>query len=143
MWYSNNVPALANHFTHHLLEQFSNRLFKQIQSVSKSEIHICSTAIRISCRSVSFDWRVHQTHSNKNRICSDNWSNCNARISMVKARTLYEYQLEIARSNIACKRVFNFHVPFKTSCELAGSFKIKMQLYKLLFKGIDTFRSFS
>ena len=27
---------------------------------------------------------------------------------------------------------FNFHVQFKISCELAGSFKIKMQMYKLL-----------
>ena len=49
IWYSNNVPALANHFTHHLLEQCSNRLFKQIQSVSESEINIfSSTAPRIS-----------------------------------------------------------------------------------------------
>ena len=49
IWYSNNVPALAKHFTHHLLEQCSNRLFKQTQSVSESEIHIfSSTAIRIS-----------------------------------------------------------------------------------------------
>ena len=27
---------------------------------------------------------------------------------------------------------FNFHVPFKTSCELASSIKIKMQVTKLL-----------
>ena len=54
---------------------------------------------------MSFDWRVHQTQSNKTRICSDNWSSCNVRISMVKARALFEYQLEIARSDIACKRV--------------------------------------
>ena len=54
---------------------------------------------------MSFDWGVHQTQSNKNRICSDNWSSCNARISMVKARTLFEYQLEIERSNINCKHV--------------------------------------
>ena len=37
---------------------------------------------------------------------------------------------------------FNFHVPFKTSCELAGSFKIKMQMYKLLL-ALTLFRFFS
>ena len=45
-WYSNNVPAVANHFT---LPICSNRLFKQIHSVSESEIHIFSSiAVRIS-----------------------------------------------------------------------------------------------
>ena len=34
---------------------------------------------------------------------------------------------------------FNVHVLFKTSCELASSFKIKMQMYKLL-SCIDTFQ---
>ena len=52
IWYSNNVPALANHFIHHLLED-SNRLFKQIQSVCESEIHILSsTAVRIPHRNL-------------------------------------------------------------------------------------------
>ena len=37
---------------------------------------------------------------------------------------------------------FNFHVPFKTSCELASSIKIKMQITKLLIVLI-LFRSFS
>ena len=37
---------------------------------------------------------------------------------------------------------FNFHVPFITSCELEGSIKIKMQMYKLLLVLI-LFRSFS
>ena len=53
IWYSNNVSALADYFTHHLLEQCLNRLFKQTQSVSESEIHIFSlTAVRISCRNL-------------------------------------------------------------------------------------------
>ena len=79
--YSNNVPAQANHFTHHLLKQCLNRLFKQIQSVSESEIHIfSSTAVRISHGNL-----CHQTQSNKNRTCSENWSVCNAHILMVKA----------------------------------------------------------
>ena len=36
---------------------------------------------------------------------------------------------------------FNFDVQFKTSCELAGSFKIKMQMYRLLLV-LTLFRSF-
>ena len=38
--------------------------------------------------------------------------------------------------------LINLHVPFKTSCELAGSVKIKMQMYKLLLV-LTLFRSFS
>ena len=37
---------------------------------------------------------------------------------------------------------FNFHVPFKTFCDLAGSIKIKMQMYKLLL-ALTLFRCFS
>ena len=79
---------------HYLLEQCSNRLFKQIQSVSKSEI-----LYRIShgnlCHLIE---SIHQTHSNKNRICSDNWSSCKAHISssLVKVWTLFEYQFKTA-----------------------------------------------
>ena len=67
-----------------------NRSFEQIQSVSKSEIHVfSSTEVQISCRNlrkfVSLNWRVQQSESNKNRICSDSWSSCNARILLVKA----------------------------------------------------------
>ena len=54
---------------------------------------------------MSFYWRVDQIQSNKNKICSDNWSSCNARILLVKAGTLFEYWLKIAQSSIACKRV--------------------------------------
>ena len=50
---------------YHLLERGSNRLFKQIQSVSESEIHIfSSTAVRIS-RGTLCHLRVHQTQLNK------------------------------------------------------------------------------
>ena len=36
----------------------------------------------------------------------------------------------------------SMYVPFKISCELAGSFKAKMQIYKLLLV-LTLFRSFS
>ena len=67
---------------------------------------------------MSFDWRVHQTQSNKNGICSDNWSSCNARISMVKAGTLFEYQLKIAWSNNACKYVDGLWPHWLVTCFL-------------------------
>ena len=50
--------------------------------------------------------------------------------------TLFEKKYVIKLIN------FDFHVPFKTSCELAGSFKIKMQMYKLLLV-FTLFKSFS
>ena len=40
--------------------------------------------LQFNCRAnlarkfVSFDWRVHHTESNKDRICLGNWSSCNA-----------------------------------------------------------------
>ena len=77
----------------------------------ENEAKIRNTYLQFNCnlnlawKFVSFDWMVHQTQSNKNRICSDNWSSCNACISMVKAQTLFEYQLEIAQFNIACRHV--------------------------------------
>ena len=37
---------------------------------------------------------------------------------------------------------FNVHVPFKTSCELTGSFKIEMQMYKLLLVFSDPFHNY-
>ena len=88
-------------------------MLKRVVQTNSACQRIRHTYLQFNCswnlarKFVSFDWRVHQTQSNKNRICSDNWSSCNARISMIKARTLFEYQLEIARSNIACKRISN------------------------------------
>ena len=61
-----------------------NRFFKQIQSVSESEIHLFSSnEVQISCGNLCHltegGGRVHQTLSVKQtRICSDNWSSCNA-----------------------------------------------------------------
>ena len=108
IWYSNNVPTLANHFIHHLFEQCSNTTCSNKFSLSANQKYIylqfnCSSSL--TRKFVSFDWRVCQTQSNKNRICSDNWPSCNACILLVKAGTFLQYQLKIARSNIACKRV--------------------------------------
>ena len=62
--YSNNVPALAIHFTHHLLKHCLNRLFKQIQSVNESEIHIfSSTAVRLSHGNLCHLIGRHTKHS--------------------------------------------------------------------------------
>ena len=76
IWYSNNVPALANHFTNHMLKQCSNR-FVQTNSVCQQSRN---TYLQFNCslnlvqKLFSFDWMVHQTQSN-------NWSS----ISVVKA----------------------------------------------------------
>ena len=50
--------------------------------------------------------------------------------------TLFEKKYVIKLS-----KYFNFNVPFKASCELADSFKIMMQMYKLLLE-LTLFRSF-
>ena len=68
-----------------------------------------------SCIEICHDWRVHQTHSHKNAISSDNWSSRNAHISLVKAGPLLEYQLKIAQFNIACKCVDGFLWPLLVS----------------------------
>ena len=81
-------------------------------SLSANQFNCSSNLIR---KFVSFDWRAHQTQSNKNRICSNNWSSCNACISLVKAGTLFEYQLRIVWSNIASKHVWGLTaVPIAT-----------------------------
>ena len=98
------VPALANHFIHHLLEHVVQTNWV-CQPIRNTYLQF-NCSLNLARKFVSFDWRVHQTQSNKNRICSDNWSSCNACISLVKAGTLFEYQLKIAWSNIACKHVW-------------------------------------
>ena len=100
-------PALANHFT----LSFAQTVLEQIVETNSVCQQIRNTYLKFNCGSnlvrklVSFDWRVHQTQSNKNIICSDNSLSCNAYISLVKASTSFEYQLKIALSNIACRHV--------------------------------------
>ena len=94
------VPALANHFT----LSFAQTLVQQVVQTNSVYQEIRNTYLQFNCsldltwEFVSFDRRVHQTHSNKNRICSDNWSSCNAQISLVKTWNIIQvlYQLKIA-----------------------------------------------
>ena len=50
--------------------------------------------------------------------------------------------LFLKKYDIKSITLISMYQPFKTSCELAGSFKIKMQMYKLVFV-LTLFRSFS
>ena len=99
IWYSNDIPALANQFILPFVQtEFS-------LSANQSYLQFsCSSNFRKG-NLVSFDWRVHHTESNNDRISSDNWSSCNACILLVEASTFFKYELKIAQSNIACKRV--------------------------------------
>ena len=105
-------------FSQSFYPSFAQIVLKQVLQTSSVCQRTRNAYFQFNCSSnlarkfASFDWRVHQTQSNKNRICSDNWSNCNACISLVKAGTLFEYQLKIAKSSIACKHVDEFVASF-------------------------------
>ena len=64
IWYSNNVPALANHFIHHLLERL-----EQVVQTNSVCLRIRNTYLEFNCSSnlaqkfVSFDWGGYTKHS--------------------------------------------------------------------------------
>ena len=95
---------------------FAQTVLKQVVQTNSVCQQIIITYLQSSWSSnlawkfVFFDWRVHQTQSNKNRICSDNWLSCNGCILLVKAWTLFECLLKTAQSNIACKHGDGFVV---------------------------------
>ena len=101
-------------FSQSFYPSFARTVLEQVAQTNSFCQQIRNTYLQFNCSSnlvkkfVSFDWRVHQAQSNRNRICSDNWSCCNACISLVKPGTLFEYQLKTAPSNIACKGVNGF-----------------------------------
>ena len=98
------VLKQCSSFSQSFYPSFDRTMLEQVVQTNSVCQRIRNIYLQFNCSSnlarkfVSFDWRVHQAQSN-------NWLSCNARISMVKAQTLFEHQLEIAWSNIACKRV--------------------------------------